>query len=44
MTYAIESNSSKYVLQKILGEGATCKCYLGQKISDNKKNGMKLAE
>ena len=38
MTYVIESNSSKYVLQKILGEGATCKCYLGQKISDNKEN------
>jgi serine/threonine protein kinase len=38
MTYLIETESSKYVLRKLLGEGATCKCYLGQKIFDNKEN------
>ena len=43
MTYLIETESSKYVLRKLLGEGATCKCYLGQKIFDNKENSDSFA-
>ena len=38
MTYLLESNSNKYVLIKLLGEGATCKCFLGQKFSTNQEN------
>ena len=33
MTFLLESDSIKYILKKILGEGITCKCYLGQKLS-----------
>ena len=33
MLYLIEKDSIKYILKKLLGEGVTCKCYLGQKIS-----------
>ena len=33
MLYLIEKDSIKYTLKKLLGEGVTCKCYLGQKIS-----------
>jgi len=33
MFYLIENDSIKYVLKKFLGEGLTCKCYLGQQIS-----------
>ena len=43
MTYLIETESSKYVLRKLLGEGATCKCYLGQKIFDNEENSDSFA-
>ena len=43
MTYLIETESCKYVLRKLLGEGATCKCYLGQKIFDNKENSDSFA-
>lgn len=43
MKYLIETESSKYVLRKLLGEGATCKCYLGQKIFDNKENSDSFA-
>ena len=43
MSYLIETESSKYVLRKLLGEGATCKCYLGQKIFDNKENSDSFA-
>ena len=38
MTYLLENDKSKYVLEKLLGEGATCKCYLGQKFSNNQEN------
>ena len=38
MLYLIENDSIKYILKRPLGEGLTCKCYLGQKISpDNTK-------
>ena len=33
MLYLIENDSIKYILNRPLGEGLTCKCYLGQKIS-----------
>ena len=33
MLFLIEKDSIKYTLKKLLGEGVTCKCYLGQKIS-----------
>ena len=33
MLYLIENESIKYILKRPLGEGLTCKCYLGQKIS-----------
>ena len=33
MLYLIENDTIKYILKKPLGEGLTCKCYLGQKIS-----------
>ena len=33
MYYLIENDSIKYVLKKLIGEGLTCKCYLGQKIT-----------
>ena len=33
MTFLLESDSIKYILKKFLGEGITCKCYLGQKLS-----------
>ena len=33
MLYLIENDSIKYILKRPLGEGLTCKCYLGQKIS-----------
>ena len=39
----IDYQRSKYVLRKLLGEGATCKCYLGQKIFDNKENSDSFA-
>ena len=36
MTYILETDSVKYILNKLLGEGVTCKCFLGQKLtSDN---------
>ena len=31
-------NSKKYILDKFLGEGATCKCYLGEKLSPENSN------
>ena len=40
MLYLIEKDSIKYTLKKLLGEGVTCKCYLGQKISPD--NAQKL--
>ena len=43
MSYLIETETSKYELRKLLGEGATCKCYLGQKISANKENSESFA-
>ena len=33
----LESTSKKYELKKLIGEGATCKCYLGHEISSNKE-------
>ena len=33
MTFLLESDSIKYILKKFLGEGITCNCYLGQKLS-----------
>ena len=33
MLYLIENDSIKYILKRPLGEGLTCKCYLGHKIS-----------
>ena len=33
MLYLIENDTIKYILKRPLGEGLTCKCYLGQKIS-----------
>ena len=33
MTFILETDSMKYILKKFLGEGITCKCYLGQKLS-----------
>ena len=33
MTYLLQHDSEKYILTKLLGEGVTCKCYLGQKIT-----------
>lgn len=33
MLYLIENDAIKYILKKFIGEGLTCKCYLGQRIS-----------
>ena len=33
MTFILENSSLKYILSKFLGEGITCKCYLGEKLS-----------
>ena len=33
----LESTSKKYELEKLIGEGATCKCYLGHEISSNEE-------
>ena len=33
--YLLVGNSSKYVLKKILGDGISCLCYLGQKVSSS---------
>ena len=35
MTYILETDSIKYLLNKLLGEGITCKCFLGQKLSSD---------
>ena len=43
MLYLIENNTIKYVLKKFLGEGLTCKCYLGNKISpDNSEESFAI--
>ena len=34
MTYLLKDNNNKYLLKKKIGSGATCNCYLGQKITE----------
>ena len=31
MTYLLYNETNKYILNKLLGSGLTCKCFLGQK-------------
>ena len=38
MTFILENSSLKYILSKFLGEGITCKCYLGEKLSPENSN------
>ena len=35
MTYILQNDSKKYLLKNLLGEGCTCKCYLGKKMTSN---------
>jgi serine/threonine protein kinase len=35
MAYLLKSNLNKYVLKHKIGSGATCECYLGQKLNGN---------
>ena len=35
MAYLLKSNLNKYVLKHKIGSGATCECYLGQKLDGN---------
>ena len=37
MTFFLENNSNKYILKNKIGNGATCKCYIG-KTFDEKNN------
>ena len=43
MVYILEGNSNKYILEKLLGEGATCKCYLGYEILSNQEKSEPFA-
>ena len=38
MTFLLVDNSKKYILDKFLGEGATCKCFLGYKETSSFEN------
>jgi len=38
MTRILQDNSKKYILDKFLGEGATCKCFLGYKFDSQPEN------
>ena len=33
MTFLLNDNNNKYILKQQIGKGATCKCYLGQKLN-----------
>ena len=35
MTYILQNDSKKYLLKNLLGEGCTCKCYLGKKMTSD---------
>ena len=37
MTYLLQDNNNKYKLVKEIGKGATCRCYLGQKLNNENK-------
>ena len=43
MTHLLQDNSKKYILDKFLGEGATCKCFLGYKVDSPSENRELLA-
>ena len=38
MTFLLEGNKNKYILNHKIGNGATCECYLGHKINDEKSD------
>ena len=46
MTYILKNNVNEYVLKHKIGYGATCECYLGQKINENssEKYAIKIFE
>ena len=35
MTFILEDNKKKFILEKKIGKGATCKCYLGHKLNED---------
>ena len=37
MTFLLEDNNNKYLLEQKIGSGATCECYKGYKISEDNK-------
>ena len=34
MTFILEGNKNKYILEQKIGKGATCKCYIGHKLDE----------
>ena len=38
MTFLLESNENKYILDHKIGSGATCECYIGQKKNEEKSD------
>ena len=43
MTYLLYNETNKYILNKLLGSGLTCKCFLGQKKLSPKENSESFA-
>ncbi len=35
MTFLLEDNNKKYILKSKIGNGATCECFIGQKMNEN---------
>lgn len=38
MTFLLEGNKNKYILNHKIGKGATCECYIGHKINEEKSD------
>ena len=38
MTFLLEGNKNKYILNHKIGSGATCECYIGHKINDEQSD------
>jgi len=38
MTFLLEGNDNKYILKQKIGNGATCECYIGNKMNEEKSD------